>query len=63
MRSKYVDPNEEERGIVIAELPARPLDKGMAEPLLLAHVAIEKYVDHLPIYRQMQRSANNAWNP
>lgn len=55
VRPKYVDPKAEERGVVIADLPPRPLEKGMAEAALLAHVAIEKYADHLPIYRQVQR--------
>lgn len=55
VRPKYVDPADEERGVIIAALPARPIEKGMAEPGLLAHVLIEKYVDHLPIYRQVQR--------
>lgn len=55
VRPKYVDPADEDRGVVVAELPPRPVDKGMAEPGLLAHVVIEKYVDHLPLYRQVQR--------
>lgn len=55
VRPKYVDAQDEDRGVIIAELPARPIDKGMAEPGLLAHVVIEKYVDHLPLYRQLQR--------
>jgi transposase len=55
VRPKYVDPNNEDAGVVIAGLPTRPVDKGMAAPGLLAHVTIEKYVDHLPIYRQAQR--------
>lgn len=55
VRPKYVDPSDEDRGVLIAELPARPIDKGMAEAGLLAHVVIEKYVDHLPLYRQGQR--------
>ena len=55
VRPKYVDPRDEDRGVIIADLPARPIDKGMAEPGLLAHVVIEKYVDHLPLYRQAQR--------
>lgn len=55
VRPKYVDPSDEERGVVIAALPARPIEKGIAEPGLLANVVIEKYVDHLPIYRQVQR--------
>lgn len=53
VRPKYVDPQTDK--IIIAQLPARPIDKGIAEPGLLAHVVIEKYVDHLPIYRQVQR--------
>ncbi len=55
VRPKYVDPRNEAAGIVIGNLPVRPIDKGIAEPSLLAHVLIEKYVDHLPIYRQVQR--------
>lgn len=55
VRPKYVDPRDEDRGVIIAELPTRPIEKGMAEPGLLAHVVIEKYVDHLPLYRQAQR--------
>ena len=55
VRPKYVDPKDEARGVIIGELPARPIDKGIAEPSLLAHVVIEKFVDHLPLYRQVQR--------
>jgi transposase len=55
VRPKYVDPKDEAAGVYIGALPPRPVDKGMAEPGLLAHVTIEKYVDHLPIYRQAQR--------
>jgi transposase len=35
-----------------AALPAQPIDKGIAAPGLIAHVAIGKYLDHLPLYRQ-----------
>ena len=54
-RPKYVDPQDEERGVIVAPLPPRPIEKGMAEPGLLANILIEKYVDHLPLYRQVQR--------
>jgi len=54
-RPKYVDPADEDKGVIIADLPVRPIDKGMAEPSLLANVTIEKYIDHLPLYRQVQR--------
>jgi transposase len=53
IRSKYVDPTGEQ--IVIGELPVRPIDKSIAGPGLLAQIVIDKYVDHLPVYRQVQR--------
>ena len=40
--------------IVQASAPSRPIARGMAGPGLLAHVAISKYADHLPLYRQAQ---------
>ncbi len=53
LRPKYVNPSTGE--IVIGELPVRPIDKGIAGPGLLAQIVIDKYVDHLPVYRQVQR--------
>ncbi len=38
-------------GVVIGEVPDAPVEKGLAGPGLLAHVAISKYQDHLPLYR------------
>lgn len=35
-----------------AVLPAQPIDKGIAAPGLIAHVAIGKYLEHQPLYRQ-----------
>lgn len=40
-----------EGNIAIAELPARPIDKGLAGPGVLAHVLVSKYADHLPLNR------------
>jgi transposase len=40
--------------IVQAEAPARPIDRGLAGPGLLAHVLVSKYADHLPLYRQSE---------
>jgi transposase len=40
--------------IVQAPAPSRPIDKGIAGPGLLAHVAVSKYLDHLPLYRQAE---------
>ena len=53
IRPKYVDPTGER--IAIGVLPVRPIEKGIAGPGLLAQIVIDKYVDHLPIYRQVQR--------
>jgi transposase len=53
VRPKYARADGE--GVVIATLPIRPIDKGIAGPGLLAHLAISKYVDHLPLYRQRKQ--------
>jgi transposase len=42
------------QSIVQAAAPSRPIDKGVAGPGLLAHVAVSKYIDHLPLYRQSE---------
>ncbi len=38
--------------IVQAPAPARPIERGLAGPALLAHVLVGKYADHRPLYRQ-----------
>lgn len=53
VRPKYARPDG--AGVVIGELPSRPIEKGIAGPGLLAQIIIDKYTDHLPIYRQVQR--------
>jgi len=52
-RIKYAKPDN--NGVLIGSLPARPLEKAMAGEGLLAQIIIDKYVDHLPLHRQMQR--------
>ena len=37
-----------------AALPSRPIERGRPGPGLLAHVLVNKYADHLPLYRQAQ---------
>lgn len=51
-RPKYLLP--EDQGIVIGSLPSLPIPRGNAGPGLLAHITVSKFVDHLPIYRQVQ---------
>ena len=43
-----------EAAVVQAPAPERPIDGGMATEALLAHVLVNKYADHLPLYRQAQ---------
>ena len=38
--------------MVTAQKPMQPIDKGLPGPGLLAHVAVSKYGDHLPLHRQ-----------
>jgi len=42
------------QSIVQAPAPARPIERGLAGPGLLAYVLMSKYADHLPLYRQSQ---------
>jgi transposase len=53
VRPKYVLPDN--KGITIAAMIERPLSKAIVGPGLLAQIIIDKYVDHLPLYRQMER--------
>ena len=53
IRYKYAAKHKE--GVLIGNLPARLIDKGIAGPGLLASILVDKYVDHLPLYRQQQR--------
>ena len=40
--------------VVTASMPAQPIPKSLASPGTLAHVAVSKYQDALPLYRQEQ---------
>lgn len=57
IRHKYVARNkstQQESPVIIAPLPALPLAKSYAGASLLAELMINKYVNHLPFYRQIQ---------
>lgn len=51
VRFKYAYTNGQE-GIVLGDLPAQPIEKGIPGPGLLAQVLTSKYCDHLPLHRQ-----------
>ena len=60
IRPKYAKPGGE--GVIIAPMIERPLPKAIAGPGLLAQVAIDKYIDHLPLHRQMERFKRDGVN-
>lgn len=51
IRRKYV--RKESEGIAIGRLPNRAIEKGIPGASVLAMLIIGKFVDHLPIYRQI----------
>ena len=56
--NRYIRPKyalTESEGVIIGDLPSRPIDKGIPGPGLLSHIFISKFVDHLPLYRQRQQ--------
>src|SRR3954447_3976525 len=48
--------------IITAPMIERPLPKAIAGAGLLAQIVIDKYVDHLPLYRQMERFKREGIN-
>lgn len=45
--------------IQIGQLPSFPIEKGIPGASLLASILIDKYADHLPLYRQIERFKRN----
>lgn len=56
IRHKYAAPlTDGSTTVLTASLPGRLLEKCMAGEGLLAQMIVDKYMDHLPIHRQLQR--------
>jgi transposase len=51
VRRKYV--RQENEGVAIGKLPNRAIEKGIPGASVLAMLIISKFIDHLPIYRQL----------
>jgi len=51
-RKKYVCPSCKTNAPITTPLPPQPLPKRNASPELLAHIAVSKFLDGLPFYRQ-----------
>jgi transposase len=53
LRHKYI--RSEHDGVIIGSLPARPIEKGNFGPEFMSTVTIDKYVYHLPLWRQIKK--------
>ena len=53
-RLKYACPCCEKH-MVTADKPKQPIEKSIASPSLLAYIAVQKYADALPLYRQSEQ--------
>lgn len=56
IRPVYVHPDRqsEKAGVYMQSMPDSPVEKCKADNSVLALVAVKKYVDHLPLYRQRE---------
>ncbi|MEO7315621.1 MAG: IS66 family transposase [Ginsengibacter sp.] len=56
IRAKYVVPvSDTNNTIITASLPERILEKSMFGEGIVAQILVDKYCDHLPLHRQLQR--------
>ena len=53
IRKKYACPCCEQH-MATAQKPKQPIEKSIASPGLLSYIAVNKYCDHLPLYRQSE---------
>lgn len=44
----------DKKGVLIAPIPSRTIQRGLFDESVLAHLLTSKFVDHLPLYRQKQ---------
>ena len=51
IRPKYIHPAQEEKGVMIRELPESLLTRCRADESFLAFILTKKFADHMPLYR------------
>ena len=56
IRPTYASPDNQ--SLITAPLPSRPVEKGNFSAGFMAHVTVDKYLYHLPLYRQIQKFKN-----
>ena len=58
IRPKFVKPlSETNDAVITASLPGRMMEKCMAAEGLVTIILVDKYMDHMPLHRQLQRFA------
>ncbi|MXW31489.1 MAG: IS66 family transposase [Rhodothermaceae bacterium] len=55
VRNQYVDPTDATAGVLTGSLPDGVQGKRTATPELMAHVVVNKYVDHVPLDRTQKQ--------
>jgi transposase len=50
-----------EENVVVAEEPAKPIEKGLPGPGLCSYVILSKFGDHLPLYREEDMFSRMGW--
>jgi len=60
---KYVDPADEDRGVMQAAREPGLVEGNRYDPSVAAQVVTAKYGYHLPVYRQEDLFAGSGWNP
>ena len=57
VRRKYVKANtaEDTTKFIIGKMPSSPIEKGIPTAMLAAWLLVEKFVYHIPFYRQLQK--------
>jgi transposase len=50
-----------EENVVVAEKPAKPIEKGLPGPGLCSYVILSKFGDHLPLYREEDMFSRMGW--
>lgn len=54
LKDASILPDKQRRGVLIAPLPLLPIYKGLPGASMLSEILIQKYVYHVPFYRQIQ---------
>ena len=58
VQPKYVDPNHPKTGVIQEPMPPAIIEGGKLDISFLAHIIIEKFVFHMPLYRIAEKLLN-----